>query len=148
MRPALCILAAVCLLTARTAAQENTWSAAGSKVLALESVWNMAEEKADVRALDLIFDDSMIYIDEDGSLLSKAQFLAHVKAAGPQLQSLITKTIAVRVFGEAAMVVGSYEARGAERGKAYLHQGRFMDTWVLKEGAWVCVVAQSTPIPR
>jgi len=145
MRPSLCI-AALCLLTASLSAQENSGSAAGSKVLALESVWNMAEEKADVRALDLIFDESMIYVDEDGSLLSKAQFLAHVKQAGPQLQSLITKTIAVRVFGDAAMVVGNYEARGAERGKAYLHQGRFMDTWVLKQGAWVCVVAQSTPI--
>lgn len=146
MRRTIYMLATMCLLTGLMTAQEKTGSAAGSKVLALESVWNMAEEKADVRALDLIFDDSMIYIDEDGSLLSKAEFLAHVKAAGPQLQSLITKTIAVRVFGEAAMVVGNYEARGAERGKAYLHQGRFMDTWVLKEGAWVCVVAQSTPI--
>ena len=145
MRSTACVLITMCLLTANMAAQETSGAAAGSKVLALESVWNMAEEKADIRALDLIFDDSMTYIDEDGSLLSKAQFLARVKAAGPQLQSLITKTIAVRVFGDAAMVVGSYEARGAERGKAYLHQGRFMDTWVLKDGTWVCVVAQSTP---
>src|ERR1700722_1280755 len=151
MRPTIFALVIMCLvmvflLAARTSAQDNNAGAAGSKVLALESAWNMAEEKADVRALDLIFDGSMIYIDEDGSLLTKAQFLSRVKLAGPQLQSLVTQTIAVRVYGEAAMVVGSYQAKGVERGKAYLRQGRFMDTWILKEGAWVCVVAQSTPL--
>jgi hypothetical protein len=35
-----------------------------------------------------------------------------------------------------------------EHNKAYLHEGRFIDTWVLREGAWVCVVAQSTPLTR
>ena len=136
-------------LAASTAAEDNIDSAAQSKVLALESAWNIAEEKSDVRALDLIFDNSMIYIDEDGALLSKAQFLARVKNARTQIQSLVTQTIGVRIYGgEMAVVVGSYRVRGIEHNKAYLREGKFMDTWVLREGAWICVVAQSTPITR
>jgi Domain of unknown function (DUF4440) len=136
-----------CVLAASMAAEDNIGSAAQSKVLALESAWNIAEEKSDVRALDLIFDNSMIYIDDDGALLSKAQFLARIKNTRTQMQSLVTQTIGVRIYGgEMAVVVGSYRARGMEHNKAYLHEGRFIDTWVLREGAWVCVVAQSTPL--
>jgi hypothetical protein len=136
-------------LVASIAAEDEPGSAAQSKVLALESAWNIAEEKSDVRALDLIFDNSMIYIDEDGALLSKAQFLARIRNSRTQMQSLVTQTIGVRIFGdEMAVVVGSYRARGVEHNKPYLREGRFMDTWVLRGGAWICVVAQSTPLAR
>ncbi|MGC1451957.1 MAG: nuclear transport factor 2 family protein [Candidatus Sulfotelmatobacter sp.] len=149
MRRMIQMIPVICTLAASIAAQDNTGSAAQSKVLALESAWNIAEEKSDVRALDLIFDNSMIYIDEDGMLLSKAQFLARIRNNRTQMQSLVTQTIAVRIFdGEMAVVVGSYRARGVEHNKPYLREGRFMDTWVLRGGAWVCVVAQATPLPR
>jgi len=149
MRPMVHALMLTCALVASIAAEDNISSAAQSKVLALENAWNIAEEKSDVRALDLIFDNSMIYIDEDGALLSKAQFLAQTKNTHTQMQSLVTQTIAVRMFGgEMAVVVGSYRARGMEHNKAYLREGKFMDTWVLREGAWICVVAQSTPLRR
>jgi hypothetical protein len=127
-------------------AQDKNDGAARSKVLALESIWNMAEEKGDVRALDMIFDESMIYIDEDGTLLNKARFLAHVKASVAAVQSITTQTIGVHVYGETVVVAGTYRAKGLAGGKAYVREGRFMDTWVLRRGTWVCVVAQSTPI--
>lgn len=138
----------VCLLLTLTAAQDNSGAAAASKVLALESVWNMAEEKRDVGALALIFDNSMIYIDEDGSVLTKTQFLVRVRAAGQRLQSLATHTISVHVYGGTAVVAGTYRAKGMEKGKAYQRDGRFIDTWVFKQGSWLCVVAQSTPVLR
>jgi uncharacterized protein DUF4440 len=140
-------LVMICVLAAFVSAEDVNAKAAQSKVLALESAWNIAEEKGDVRALDLIFDNSMIYIDEDGALLSKAQFLTRIRNSRTQMQSLVTETIGARVFGgEMAVVVGSYRARGMEHNKAYLREGKFMDTWVLREGAWICVVAQSTPL--
>jgi hypothetical protein len=149
MRRMVHVLMLTCALAVSIAAEDDNGSAAQSKVLALESAWNIAEEKSDVRALDLIFDNSMIYIDEDGTLLSKAQFLARIRNTRTQMQSLVTQTIAVRIYGGAtAVVVGSYRARGMEHNKAYLREGRFMDTWVLREGAWICVVAQSTPLTR
>lgn len=147
MRAKFCLLILVCSLSSRILAQDNA-SAAQSKVLALESAWNMAEERGDARALDMIFDNSMIYIDEDGSLLNKAQFLARVKGPGPHITSLVTETIGVRVYGEMAIVAGSYRAKGVKQGKAFQREGRFIDTWVLKQGSWVCVVAQSTPVQR
>lgn len=148
MRKPICAFAVVCFVSAYAWGQNDSDGIVGSKLLALESVWNQAEEKGDVRALDLIFDDSMVYIDEDGSQLTKAQFLAHAKEAGGHMQSLITQTMSVHVYGDTAVVAGSYRAKGVQRGKAYQRDGRFIDMWVFKQGAWVCVVAQATPVVR
>jgi ketosteroid isomerase-like protein len=148
MRRKVSALAMVSLLSLLARTQDAARDT-GSKVLALESVWNRAEEKGDVAALALIFDVSMIYIDEDGNRLTKAQFLNQTaKEAGTTLQWLVTPTMSVHVYGDTAVVVGSYHVKGVKRGKPYQRDGRFIDTWAFKKGAWVCVAAQATPILR
>jgi hypothetical protein len=44
------------------------------------------------------------------------------------------------------VVVGVYREKGTRHGKRYLHRERFVDTWLNREGAWVCVASQSTLI--
>jgi ketosteroid isomerase-like protein len=119
--------------------------AARTMIMALENIWNNAEKGGDAAALSLILDDAMVYIDEDGSLLTKVQFLEQVKQTGPQLQSLVTDAMSVHVYGETALVAGRYRVTGVVRGKAFHREGRFIDTWVRKNGAWLCVAAQATP---
>jgi hypothetical protein len=83
--------------------------------MALQNAWNNAEKGGDAGALGMILDDGMVYIDEDGSLLTKVQFLEHVKLTGPQLQSPVTETISVPVHGETALVAGTYRVSGMSR---------------------------------
>lgn len=141
------IVAIVCLLTACVRGQSASDRDAGSKIRTLETVWNLAEEKGDVAALDLIFDSSMMYIDEDGSLLTKAQFLKRVaKESGTDGERLVTPTMSVKIYGETAVVMGSYRVTRIREGKQYQRTGRFIDTWAFKNGEWRCVVAQATPV--
>lgn len=148
MRQKLLAIAMVCLLMSSCRAQNDTGSAA-SDVSALEHLWKQAEEKGDIQALDPILDDGITYVDEDGAVLTKAQFLSHAKQASGRQQSLVMQTISVNVYyGELAVAVGSYRAKAEEGGKNYRRQVWFVDTWVLKKGKWVCVVAQATPILR
>jgi ketosteroid isomerase-like protein len=148
MRGRILALALASLLSPFARTQDEANRNAGAKVLALEGAWNRAEETGDIRALSMLFDDSLLYIDEYGSLQNKAQFLAHTRDPGAPLQSLITETISVHVYSDTAVVVGNYHAKGTRRGKPYEKQGRFVDTWVLKKGTWVCVAAQATPTLR
>jgi len=127
------------------AARGQSDSDTASKILAMESVWNQAEEKGDARALSLIFDDAMIYVDEDGSVMTKTEFLAHAKESGG-LQSLTTFIMSVHVYGDTAIVAGSYRAKGVDKGRPFQRNGRFMDIWARKKGNWVCVAAQATPV--
>lgn len=145
------VLALACIIPIAfipTGAQDDATREAQSKILAVENAWNLAEANGDIRALALIFDDSMVYVDENGSTLSKGEFLARAKAAGAHPQSLVTQSMDAQVYGDTAVVTGTYRLKGIEHGKPYQRDGRFSDIWVHRNGTWICVVAQATPILR
>jgi ketosteroid isomerase-like protein len=143
-------LACACLLLAASPSQTQSEPDAGArtKLLALENIWNNAEKAGDTKALSLILDEAMVYIDEEGALLTKAQFLEQVKREGEHVQALTTEGVGVSVFADTAVVSGTYWVSGEDRGKPFRRAGRFIDTWILRDGAWVCVTAQSTPVLR
>ena len=44
------------------------------------------------------------------------------------------------------VATGVFRTKGVENGKAFVRRDRFADTWVKKNGNWVCVSASATPI--
>lgn len=117
-----------------------------SKILALENAWNQAEEHKDVKALDMLLHPDLVYVDYDGSIMTKAQFIASVKAPALHPEQIVNGSMAAHVFGASAVVTGIYREKGVNNGKPYLRRGRFTDTWVYQNGIWSCVVSQSTLI--
>ncbi len=138
----------VCTVPLGMPAQESPDAGAVTKVIALEQAWNQAEQRKDTKALDALFDNALIYVDYDGSLKNKTEFLARVRdvSAHPELE--VTESMTGFKVGDAIIVTGIYVARGTEHGRPYLRRGRFVDTWVSKDGNWVCAISQSTPILR
>lgn len=124
----------------------NEVDAEQTRILALENAWNQAEEHKDVRALDSLLDPSLVYIDYDGSMLTKAQFMASVQAPELHPEQIINESMMARVYGGSAVVTGIYREKGVQNGKPYLRRGRFTDTWVYQNGMWTCVASQSTLI--
>ncbi|MFY9741151.1 MAG: nuclear transport factor 2 family protein [Candidatus Sulfotelmatobacter sp.] len=123
-------------------------SSAITNVLALEHAWNQAEQRKDTRALDAIFDNALVYVDYDGSFRTKAEFLARVKSTASHLEQEVTGSMTGHMFGSTVIVTGLYVASGTENGKPYVRRGRFVDTWTFKDGKWLCVASQATPILR
>jgi hypothetical protein len=118
-----------------------------SKIVALEKAWNQAYKFRDKKALGEILDDSMILVNDDGSLLSRNEFLASVATAkSSDEQQAESGSIFVRLFGNTAIATGIFRASDVEHGKPHLKRNRFIDTWVSKNGSWVCVAAVATPI--
>lgn len=147
MRAEVFMVVTVSLVTLSIWAQNSAGQDAISKVHALENAWNQAEVIGDVSALDLILDSAMIYVDEEGALQTKAQFLDRVtERKGTDVQWLVTPAMNVHLYGNTAVVVGIYRARSTHHGKAHEWTGRFIDTWVLKGNTWQCVAAQATPL--
>ena len=86
-------------------------------------------------------------MNDDGSLQGKGAFLSLVDSAKPSdQQQAEPESISVHVFGEVAIATGIFREKGIENGKAYVRRNRFVDTWVNKNGAWVCVAASATPV--
>ncbi len=136
----------VCLLLGISAAQNADDSGSRSSILALEHAWDQALERQDIKALSAIFDNSLVYVDYDGRLLTKAEYLARVKANAAHIQQIVAEGMTVQLFGNTAIVVGTYRFKGMDGGKPSLVRGRFTDTWVFESKNWMCVAAASTPL--
>jgi ketosteroid isomerase-like protein len=117
-----------------------------SKILALENAWNRAEEHKDVKALETLLHSDLVYIDYDGSIMTKSEFIASVKAPALHPEQIVNESMTAHVFGDSAVVFGIYREKGVNHGKPYLRRGRFTDTWVYTSGLWTCVSSQSTLI--
>lgn len=117
-----------------------------SRILALEHVWNQAEAFKDLKALTTLFDNALVYVDFEGTLMTKSEFLARVKSQ--HVQQVITQSINVRIFGTTAIVTGTYRSTELKHGKPLIRQGRFLDTWVYKNSNWTCIAAAASPLAR
>src|ERR1700747_827267 len=49
------------------------------RIIALESAWDQAEQNKDANALANLLAENLVYVDYDGSISTKQQFLAQVK---------------------------------------------------------------------
>jgi ketosteroid isomerase-like protein len=140
------VLVLLCPAAQFARAQTSDNSGARSNVLALEHAWDQALERGDVKALSAIFDESLIYVDYDGAVLTKAGYLARVKGNTTHMQQIVAEEMNVQMFGNTAVVVGTYRVKGMEKGRPYLRHGRFTDIWVRTNGNWMCVAAATTQI--
>ncbi len=107
-----------------------------SKIIALEKAWNQAYKLGDKNAISAILDDPIVIVNDDGSLQSKAEFLAGVKPSQSQEQQVSPESLRVHMAGNVALATGVFRIKGVEKGKAYETRDRFIDTWVNKGGAW------------
>jgi len=115
-----------------------------SKILALENAWNLAEQHKDVKALEMLLHLNLVYIDYDGSRMTKDEFIASVKAPALHPEQIVNESVTAYVYGDSAVVTGVYKEKGVRNGKAYQRRGRFTDAWVFQSGRWMCASSQST----
>jgi ketosteroid isomerase-like protein len=131
-------------------AQDDASSDVQSRIVALEKAWNQAYKLGDRKALDGILDEQIVLINDDGSMQTKAEFLASVRktnsSSNSQDQQVAPESIKVHVYGNTAIAMGVFRAKGIEGGKPSVRRERFVDTWLFKNGKWVCVATSATPV--
>ena len=119
-----------------------------TKIIALENLWNQIQIKYDADAMGKLLDSDFILTDYDGSLMNKAQFLAAIRDSSNQLTVEVSEDMKLHVHGETVIVTGATHEKGTLKGKPYQHQGRFTDTWVKKNGQWICVASQLSLVAK
>lgn len=146
MRFSASLLALVFALGLVANTQESSNAAIEGKIIALEKLWNQAYKSGDTKALASILDDSIVLINDDGSLQTKKEFLPTVKATNAQEQQVAPEFLKVYVHGDVAVATGVLRVKGVEDGKSYTRRERFVDTWLRKGDNWVCIATNATPI--
>ena len=139
------LLASVVLCGANFAAAQTKTDMA-SKILALENKWNVAYQRSDIAALNLLLADDFIITVEDGSTFSKPGYIAH--SGDPDLKVEVSdlNDLKVRMHGNTAVVTGGYHEKGTNKGKPYEYRDRFTDIWLSTGGNWQ-VIASHYAIP-
>ncbi len=126
-------------------AQDAPNAGTALNIVALEHAWVDGQARNDNGALNLIFDNALVYI-EYGKLVTKGEYLSRVKAANSSEQMVVLEGMTVRVLGGTAIVVGTYREKAPKGSSGSISRWRFVDTWVKKEGNWKLVAAASAPL--
>lgn len=128
------------------AAQEASDSDARSKIIVLERIAKLqAYESKDLKILDELLDATFLYVDPSGKLQTKGQLMAFVQTSDSF--QYVTDEMVVRLHDDTAIVTGLYLIKGRVRGSPYVSRGRFVDTWLNRDGRWVAIASLATPQP-
>jgi ketosteroid isomerase-like protein len=148
------LMAALCVVLGAWAAigvaQESVRpSGEEGRIIALESAWDQAEQNKDATALAGLLAETLVYVDYDGSLSSKQQFLESIKSGGVSSEQINNEGVTVHLYNDnVAVSTGIYRDKGVEKGKPFQRRGRFTNVWIKQNGAWQCIASQSTLIAR
>ena len=125
---------------------QNSSSDEAGRVLGLEKLWNHAIEAKDTKALDQLLASTFVAVEIDGSVSSKSEFLASIKAPEYQPSQAVNEDMSVQIYGNSAVVLGIFRIKGVEKSKPYVHRERFIDTWIKRDQGWQCVASSATLI--
>ncbi|MDH5744422.1 MAG: nuclear transport factor 2 family protein [Candidatus Aminicenantes bacterium] len=130
-------------------AQTQTESAE-QELMKLENEWMEAVVKHDTASIEKL---SRMQADEfihmfDGSIFTKAQIIELVKSRKEEILSYVVDEWMVRVYGDAAVVMGRVTMKMQSADKETTDQSRFTDTWIKRDGRWQCVAAHNSTIAQ
>jgi|GEM_PF-1193314 len=136
-------LAIFCATATLVSAQE-TPSSDPAEIRELELARFSAQQRKDNRTLDAMLDNALVWVEPDGVQLTKADYLARLHAGDVNILEIAPTATSVHVFSDIAIVVGIYYEKGVKSGKPFALRARFIDTWTLKNGKWMCIAATAT----
>ena len=118
------------------------------ELIQIENGWAEAVMKKDIAWLDRILADDIMETDGEGNVYTKAQDLAEVKSGVYAITSSVQDEIKVRVYGDMAVVTGRSTNKGQYKGKDISGQYRWTDTFIKRDGRWLCVATHSSRIAQ
>ncbi len=114
------------------------------RILSLENAWNQAVHGKDAVGLKLLLAPELVYVDYDGRLMDREQYLVSVQSPALKPARVVNESMTVRLYGAVALVHGVDRETGTNNGKASTLRERFTDAWIRRDGTWMCVSSHST----
>ena len=113
-------------------------------VRALESQRAQALLKADTVALSRLVADDFVEISRLGTLRTKADNMREIGSGTLKLTSVRYDSLAVRIYGDVAVLQGIADNTGTFRGFPFTGKIRYTRVFVRRAGRWQAVAMQQT----
>jgi ketosteroid isomerase-like protein len=140
-------LLAAALLALMVPTMGRAGDADAEKQVAMRSKqYREAVVKGDTKAMDSILADDWVGINPAGDVESKAQQAENLKDESVDFEAIDPEEVKVRVYGDAAVVMGRYHVRLTYKGQKVDHLVRTTEVFAKQGGKWRCVSTQVTRI--
>jgi acetamidase/formamidase len=114
-------------------------------IRAMEKLWNESRVRADVTALDTLLDAGWTVTHGDGTINTKAEYLADLKSGARKFFADVKQDdFAVRVYGDTAVAAGISDSKVEYNGKPSGGALRFTRVYVKRDGRWVMITSHAT----
>ena len=121
-------------------------AAAKDQVLELGRQWAEAERTGDVDTLGSLLVDDFVLVGPLGFVLDKQQYLGSRRSGDLKHESLVWEDVRIRVYGEAALAVGSQTQRSTYQGRDASGRFRVTQAAVRHGGRWTIAGLHYSPI--
>jgi ketosteroid isomerase-like protein len=119
---------------------------AEQQVRALRNTLNQALLKGDVATLDKVFADEFTIIRPNGMAVGKAEAIKDVASGKTKFDSIEELDSKFRGYGKTAVMITVEKMTGQVGGNPFSNQLRNTYVFVDRDGQWVVVLRQMTPI--
>jgi ketosteroid isomerase-like protein len=92
----------------------------------------------DAAGVDRLLDPQFVYVSNDGSVMSRAEFIDFTDREKNPLDTLEVRDVQVRAWGEMAVATGIIHEKGLLYGKPYDFRGQTLITYAKRNGHWLC----------
>jgi ketosteroid isomerase-like protein len=117
-----------------------------SVLLKLEDDWIRALETRDGRRLDEIVAKEFTFIEPDGTVKAREEYLADRSGDSAEIESFTSSELGVRVNGASALVTGVAHITERRNGNRYRYRLRWKELWLKQAGRWQVLAGQATPV--
>lgn len=108
--------------------------------------WAKAELEADTETLGLLLDPDFVCVGPVGFVINKEQYLAGRRSGDLKQQAFVWEAASVRIYGDAAIAVGSQVQTSTFQGRDNSARFRVTQVLIRKGGAWVIASLHLSPI--
>lgn len=155
-RIGIAVLALICI---SALAQTTPVDSAQQQVQQAIRQFGEAWARNDLATLDRMLAPEYLHTDIRGQALNKTEWLAYVKSRksrGITNADIEFDDVKVHIYGDVAIATGLNRLKGpaygdeAERGHSQnaIHSLRFTQVWVRRQGRWLRITFQATPIAK
>lgn len=118
------------------------------EILALEDVRFKAMVSADVKLLEGLMHDDLVYTHSSAVVDTKASYLEALKSGKTRYKSQKRFEERVRLCGDCALVTGRAEMEAEVNGVHKVLRLRYLDVWAKTPQGWKFIAWQSTSLPQ
>jgi ketosteroid isomerase-like protein len=85
-------------------------------------------------------------VNSGGMVLGRDQLEEVLKSGKLKFSSYTSSDLDVRIYGEAAVIIGRGNVQGSWEGQEFQGSDRFTDVYVRRDGKWACVSTHTSRI--